>query len=1124
MLTRFLPVFSIVLVISACSPGEPAKTSTVEPSAPADPHFERVAPETSGITFANIIKEDHQLNIITNSYMYNGGGVAVLDANRDGRPDLYFVGSQESNRLYLNQGELNFQDITEAAGVGATGGFKTGVTVVDINGDGYDDLYVCRTGLQANDQRRNLLYLNNGDLTFTESAAAYGLDDISASNHANFFDYDLDGDLDVYVLNHPVDFSSVNNIALEEVDGKRVKREGPRGPHESDRLYRNEGNGAFTDVSEQAGIVNRAFGLSVTVSDFNHDGYPDLYVGNDYIEPDYLYINNRNGTFTDRIDEYFRHTSNHTMGVDIADFNNDGMVDVAALDMIAEDNRRQKLLMTTMDLQRYNTLVRYGYGHQIMRNVLQLNTGEGGFADVGTFAGISNTDWSWSVLFQDFDNDGWKDLYITNGYRRDVTNMDYLTYTVDSLNRTGGINKQRFPEFDQFLNMIPSERLQNYLFRNKGDLSFEKVTDSWGLPERSFSNGSAYADLDGDGDEEIITNNIADPAFVYRNLSREKYPERHYLQITLQESGKNTKAVGAKVQLYCGDRQQYQEVTPTRGFFSSSSTILHFGLGDCASVDRIEITWPDGAVQVLDQVAADQRLTVEKGNTTAQTAKKAAKNEFFRPATGLGLDFIHQENEFEDFDRERLLPHRLSRLGPFAAVADVNGDGREDLFVGGAAGQAGMLYLQQANSTFRRSTTEAFALDQPAEDLGCLFFDADGDGDPDLYVVSGGSAAPMNSELYQDRLYLNDGQGQFSRTVNALPKMTSSGSCVQAQDYDGDGDLDLFVGGRVSPGAYPSAPQSFILRNEGGKFSDVTVEVCPDFQTAGMITDIRWGDLDGDGQAEMITAGEWLPISVYKVVNGKLENQTAAFGLAQTEGWWNCLALADVDSDGDQDLIAGNLGLNTRLHASAAEPLKLLAKDFDHNGSIDPIITYYNGGKEYPLARREMLIKQLPGLKKKFVYFEPYSTATVEQVFSSSDLQDATTYRVHTFQSTYFENQGNGSFQVKPLPNEAQLAPTNQIVADDLNGDGRTDLLLVGNNYSSDVESGRYDASNGLCLLNDGKGGFEPVWSSRSGFLANLDARDLCRLHLANGSDLYLVTNNNGRLLGFLHQGGKALQ
>ncbi|MCB0621135.1 MAG: CRTAC1 family protein, partial [Saprospiraceae bacterium] len=435
----------------------------------------------------------------------------------------------------------------------------------------------------------------------------------------------------------------------------------PRGPHESDRLYRNEGNGAFTDVSEQAGIVNRAFGLSVTVSDFNHDGYPDLYVGNDYIEPDYLYINNRNGTFTDRIDEYFRHTSNHTMGVDIADFNNDGMVDVAALDMIAEDNRRQKLLMTTMDLQRYNTLVRYGYGHQIMRNVLQLNTGEGGFADVGTFAGISNTDWSWSVLFQDFDNDGWKDLYITNGYRRDVTNMDYLTYTVDSLNRTGGINKQRFPEFDQFLNMIPSERLQNYLFRNKGDLSFEKVTDSWGLPERSFSNGSAYADLDGDGDEEIITNNIADPAFVYRNLSREKYPERHYLQIALQESGKNTKAVGAKVQLYCGDRQQYQEVTPTRGFFSSSSTILHFGLGDCASVDRIEITWPDGAVQVLDQVAADQRLTVEKGNTTAQTAKKAAKNEFFRPATGLGLDFIHQENEFEDFDRERLLPHRLSR-------------------------------------------------------------------------------------------------------------------------------------------------------------------------------------------------------------------------------------------------------------------------------------------------------------------------------------------------------------------------------------------------------------------------------------------------------------------------------
>lgn len=1116
MLIKRLLILALATgALAACNQDPaPAEQPTTTTKAPTNTRFTLVDGASSGITFKNEITENHQLNIITNSYMYNGCGVTVIDVNNDGLQDLYFGSAQGANTLYLNKGDFQFEDITETAGVAALGGFKTGASAVDINQDGYTDLYVCRTGLQATEDRRNLLYINQGDNTFWEAAQAYGLDAIAGSNQANFFDYDLDGDLDMYLMNHPVDFKSVNNVNLVNMpNGEQVRNSKPRAEYESDQFFRNDGNGQFTDVSQQAGIVNRAFGLSVTVSDFNEDGYPDVFVGNDYIEPDILYINNKNGTFTDRIEDYFKHTSNHTMGVDIADFNNDNKVDVAALDMIAEDNRRQKLLMTTMINQRYNTLVKYGYGHQMMRNVLQLNQGEGNFSEIGTLSGISNTDWSWSVLMADLDNDGWKDMYITNGYRRDVSNLDYLTYTVDSINRTGGITQSRFPDFNDFLNMIPSERLQNYAFHNNRNLTFSKVSTDWGFVQESFSNGSAYADLDNDGDLDLIINNIADPAFVYKNNSRER-EQNHYVQFSFKGAGGNPQGVGARVWLTLADgSQQYQENYPVRGFFSSVAPLVHFGLGDQTTVQEAKIVWPNGNMQVMENLEADQRyeVSVENAKQTYQPTKENTQALF--KAASQALNFRHQENDFEDFDRERLLPHRLSKLGPYLATADLNGDQLTDLFVGGAAGQAGAIFLQQSNGRFSQKPQAALDGHAAQEDLGAIFLDADGDQDMDLYVVSGGNAFPLNDDRYQDRLYLNDGKGNFSYAPDALPKMTTSGACVEAFDYDGDGDQDLFVGGRVSPGAYPQAPQSFVLQNGGqGTFTDVTKQVAPAFQTLGMITDIQFADLNGDQATEMVVSGEWMPITIFSLQNGAMTNVTEQYGMAKTGGWWNCVQLADIDQDGDMDILAGNLGENSRLQASEGQPLRLYQADFDRNGSLDPIITYFNQGKEYPLARLESILKQVPGVKKRFVYFEPYSSATISEVFDQRSLDNAVVYEVQEFSSMYYENLGNGRFQGKELPRRAQFAPINQFLIDDVNGDGHLDVLMVGNNYSAEVESGRYDASYGLVLAGDGQGGFRPMSNANTGFWVSGDAKDIRKLNTKSGKSLYVITNNDGKI------------
>ena len=1088
------------------------------------PRLQLLSPEETGIDFQNQILEDSAHNIILNLNQYNGGGVAVADVNNDQLPDIYFVCNNGKNRLYLNLGNFKFKDITDAAGVGLTEGFETSVTAVDVNADGFLDLFVCRAGPDVVARSAKLLINNGitntvngiGEVTFTERSREFGLADEGPCSGANFFDYDNDGDLDCYIVNHPTDQTNAYRITLKYAqDGKTTVPDlDPKVPYDADHLYKNEG-GKFVNVSKQAGIQNYGFGLSASVTDFNGDGWPDIYVGNDFVQPDNLYINNQKGGFTDQISKYLQHTSMSTMGADLTDFDNDAQVDILTVDMFPATNYRQKLLNNTVSLSRYQTIVKNGIFRPVTRNVLQKNNGNGTFSDIACMAGIYKTDWSWSCLLADFDNDGNKDLHVSNGYRKESTNRDYMDYYLPEVAK---VLKSKQKNVLRFNEMLAEYKVRNFVYQNKGNLQFEDKSGEWMTMPGSWSSGGAWADFDADGDLDLVVNNLEDPAFIYKNLSREKN-DGNYLQAKLQGSPANPFAVGASVLIEYQGLKQYQELNPTHGIFSSVEHLIHFGLGKTTQVDRLTIRWPDGKTQTLTNVTANQRLQLKWTDASGYVAHLAPPTTsgptLFKEKNiaSTGLRYVHKENPFSDFETWLLNPWSLTDLGPLMAQADVNGDGLDDFFVGNAAAAPAAVYIQSAGGTFRASSEELFEQEKNYEDHGAVFFDADGDNDQDLFVLGGGADA-FTDAAWQCRLFLNDGKGKFSKSEGSMPVFKDLGLRAAAHDYDQDGDLDLFIGGRVVPKNWPLSPRSAVLQNNQGRFTDVTSQVAGAFERCGMVTDLAWSDLNQDGQKELIVIGEWMPVSVYQLKNKQLENVTDQFGLAKTNGLWNRLALADLDKDGDLDLVTGNLGLNTRFTASKEAPFLCYAKDFDNNGTLDPIVAFMEAGMIYPLMQREVLVKQMPSLKKKFLYSKEYATATISDLWSQKDLDAGLQLAAYEFETCWWENQG-GKFLRRSLPIQAQTSPVQGIVCDDFNGDGHIDIMMAGNRYGFEVETNPCDAGIGTVLLGDGKGNFSWLNNNQSGFWAMREARDLLMLRSTGGKRTIVVSNNHSALQVF---------
>ncbi len=1101
ILSPFLLLASACL-FGACGGSEPASEDAPPPL------FTRLSAAETGVDFVNRLEEQDAFNVLEYEYFYNGGGVAVGDVNGDGLPDLYLSANMFQDRLYLNRGGLTFEDATEAAGLASELSWTTGVVMADANGDGHLDIYVCKSGRVSEDRRRNALYVNDGDGTFTEQAAQYGLDDPAYSNHAVFFDYDRDGDLDLYLLNH-----SIRRLSRFDVEYMRTARDALAG----DKLYRNDG-GRFTDASEAAGIIGNplGFGLSVIAGDVNRDGWPDLYVANDYIEDDYLYVNNRDGTFVESARDRLTHTSYSSMGADVADVNNDGWPDIVTLDMLAEGHFRQKVLKGPEDHVFYEDFRNKGFHEQYMRNMLQLNRGDGGFTETGQMAGISNTDWSWAALLADFDLDGRNDLFVTNGYLRDYTNLDFLRRTLVNAHREASARGEALSSADM-VRQMPSTPIRNYIYRNiyskESGPAFADKTQDWGLGEPAFSNGAAYADLDNDGDLDLVVNNINAEAFVYRN-DADRLRTGHHLKIRLEGPDGNRFGIGAAVEATGAGQRFYREMNPVRGYLSSVEPALHFGLGDLESVD-IEAIWPDGARERLQGVPANQTLALRWRDADFEApdaegdAALRTRPFFTEEAGARGLQFAHVENPFMDFEREPLLPHMLSRQGPALAAGDANGDGLEDVFVGGARGQAGALFLQRPDGSFRRGSGAAFEAHGGYEDTDALFIDADGDGDEDLYVVSGGAFEAEDLSAYQDRLYVNDGSGAYVHAAESLPALHSSGGAAAAHDFDGDGDMDLFVGGRALPGRYPLAPRSYVLENTGGSFVDATPDV---LRAPGMVADALWADMDGDGRDELVLAGEWMPIRIFRYDGQWTEAPADETGFADTEGWWNVLRAQDLDGDGDLDLAAGNRGLNAQMQASPDKPAAVYAADFGGDGRFAFVLGHYLGEQRHPVPWRDELLEAIPSLARQFPDYASYARATLDDVFSETE--PAVRLAAARFETSVFENDGAGRFRVRALPPEAQFAPVYAILFEDANGDGQTDMLLAGNAFEARAQWGRYNAGRGLLLLNRGGMAWESVPASRSGFLTPGVVRGMVRVATAAGP-LAVVAQNDAALKAF---------
>ncbi len=1101
-----------------------------------NPRLQLLSPAETGVDFQNQIVEDEAHNVFKDVNFYNGGGVAVADVNNDNLPDIYFVCNNGKNRLYLNQGNFKFKDITDQAGVGSESGSKTSVTAADVNADGWLDFYVCHAGPDEV-EREAKLFINNGPLAngegwsgaFTERAKAYGLNDKGPCSGSNFFDSDLDGDLDCYVINHPTDLSQSTRLQLKPAsDGKSYLPDlDPKVIHDSDNFYRNEtpttaqssggggGSPHFVNVSKEAGIQNFGFGLSVSATDLNTDGWPDIYVANDFAHPDNLFINNQKGGFTDQLKKYLKHNGMSTMGSDLSDFDNDGLVDIFTVDMFPTTNYRQKLFSNTNNLSRYLVILQYGYFDPVARNVLHRNNGNGTFSDLACLAGMFKTDWSWSALLADFDNDGFKDIHIANGYRKDVTQRDYFDFIVPEIKKNLSTRKSgALP----LLQAVSAYKVRNFVYQNKGNWQFEDKSGDWMTMPGSWSGGGAWADFDADGDLDLVINNLEDPAFIYKNLTREQ-GGGNFIQAKLQGSPANPFAVGASVLIEYEGKKQYVELNPNRGIFSSVEHLIHFGIGQITQIDRLTVRWPDGRTQAMTNVQANQRLQLKWTDASGYVKHLVpitapSKTLFVEKTPGLGANFKHTEGVFNDFEAWPLIPWTVTDLGPLTAKGDANGDGLDDFFVGNSTGYPGAVFLQKADGNFTQSSAAVFEKDKAYEDHGGLFFDADADQDLDLLVLGGGADAP-DAIAWQCRLYLNDGKGNFSKSGSALPTLSDMALRVTAHDYDGDGDPDLFIGGRLVPKNWPLAPRSTVLRNDGGGgFTDVTAQVAGAFERCGMITDMEWADLNGDGQKELLVVGEWMPVSVFQLKNNKLENVTEQFGLAKTNGLWYRLALADLDKDGDLDLVTGNLGLNTRFTASPEAPFFCYAKDFDHNGTLDPIVAHSEGGKIYPLMQKDVMVKQMPVLKKKFLYSKDYATATMSEVWPQKDLDAALNLVVYDLETCWWENQG-GKFVRHSLPIQAQTSPVQGIVCGDFNSDGNMDILMAGNKYGFEVETHPCDAGTGTLLLGDGKGNFSWLDNIFSGFWAMREARDLAMLRGAGGKRIFVVANTNSALQVF---------
>lgn len=1079
--------------------------------------FELLSPDETGIHFNNRLHEDDQLNILAYEYFYNGGGVGAGDINNDGLTDLFFTGNMTESKLYVNKSkdqQIEFEDITAQSGIQIPEGWARGVAMVDINADGFLDIYVCRAGPAQVGTLPNLLFINQKNNTFKEEAKAYGLDYSGNTTQAAFFDYDHDGDLDAYLVTNVMNMRGPNNIRAKVSDGSSAN---------ADRLFRNNGNGTFTDVSKESGIMEEGYGLGIAVTDVNNDGWPDVYISNDYVSNDLLYINQQNGTFKNEIASYFKHQSYSAMGNDAADIDNDGLVDFITVDMLPEDPVRRKNMFGLMNYDRHLSELRMGYEPQFMRNTLQHNEGNAPgtkqpvFSEIGRYSGVEATDWSWGALFADYDNDGFRDLMITNGYPKDITNRDFVIYRMAEYEmqmRSGNGDSRRLAEA---LKKVESAHVPNYLFANNHDLTFSNKSTDWGFDIPSFSNGAVYADFDNDGDLDIAMNNIDREAFLYENHSERK-PDQHSLTVKLKGPTLNRDGFGAKIWLWTGKGKQYAEHSPYRGYQSTTETNReHFGLGNAAQIDSLTIIWPDSRIQVLKNVKADQNLVLDhiqaKANIPSNDPGPVATAPLFTGLQNIGIDFQHKDELYIDFKIQPLLPHLLSQNGPGIAVGDVNGDGLDDFYVGGAFNQSGRVFVQDEQQRF--SSKSLVAGQKYEEDMGTLFFDADGDGDQDLYVVSGSNEFEAGSRYYQDRLYTNDGKGNFSLNTHALPPLSGSGSTVNAADFDRDGDLDLFVGGRLSPGAYPNPGESYILRNDDGKFVEVTQQVCPEIKNIGMVTTALWTDFNQDGWVDLIVAGEWMPIVFYKNNKGKLLNASAQTGLKNTTGWWNSIVSGDFDEDGDTDYVLGNVGLNSEGKPSNDKPLTLLAKDFDKSGTMDPVIARYIGNDLYPTHPRDEMTSQMNFLKKRFVYYADYSKAKITDVFKPEELNDARKLVCETMQSVMLENKGNGKFELKFLPAAAQMGPVYGLLAEDFNHDGHLDLLLSGNTHATESISGRLDGLNGLLMPGDGKGGFKPLNAFQSGVFVPGDAKGMAHLRLGNGRSLVLAAQNNAPLLAF---------